>query len=89
MATKLEYAPIDIPNTDLWDLLFERKTEFPSSKGEQLVVFSSLPTYWGLSLSPLLVDSMRLMPLISLSIEDTFAWDMTLQYRQLTDTADE
>ena len=34
MATKSEYAPIDIPDTDLWHLLFERKTDFPSSKGK-------------------------------------------------------
>ncbi|KAL9066857.1 MAG: hypothetical protein Q9161_007276 [Pseudevernia consocians] len=42
MATKSEYAPIDIPNTDLWDLLFERKTEFPSNKDTPALTWGTL-----------------------------------------------
>ena len=41
MATHSEYAPIDIPNIDVWNLLFERQTEFPGSKGILFNIFSS------------------------------------------------
>ena len=89
MATKSEYSAIDIANTDSWDMLVQRETEFPSSECQSLVVFGILQMFWGLSSNPTLVGPMRLTPLISLSTENALAWNLTLQYMQLIDVADE
>ena len=42
MATESGYPPIDIPNIDVWNLLFERKIDFSSEKGTSFVVLALL-----------------------------------------------
>jgi hypothetical protein len=33
MTTESRFPPIDIPDTDIWDFLFQRKREFLDSNG--------------------------------------------------------
>jgi 4-coumarate--CoA ligase len=38
MASESPYPPIDVPNIDIWEFLFERKKDFPVDKGETSAV---------------------------------------------------